>query len=508
MNVEALRLDWMKRNGYHVVGLAIGVVLSIAVYLVRSSVDPRRGFVEQMLPGRRPTYRLYTGPDRGRFNELAGCVDSSRADGDSPASFTLERHRTNGSLENGQLIASSSRAFAFVGETFKSSAFVQSHRSGPLYMQKAQLFYKPEDWKRFAETCESSARVRPAQPEVAPSSSSPLPLPRRLEVSLTHHDACARRYLENANWFAGPVGSGTWLMAQQLAGFLDIDPRKTPTSNLSLERMYSTEASVMFIFSGQLSEVTEALTRKNFALEIARIAPNVAQAFTKDLGLDITSTFFADPYPSDLETIGSWAWLVASSDIPAAHIAEMLRRVARCLSAEPEKSNLETVAEGYERTAAEERRLVWGALGEQLGIVTTLMLLFYYAIPRVASQRERLKQQRRLDALQDELSTLDEATSTNPELAALTRIRKSISEIARDIRATSGPGTVLCIAHRQELRDAIASVRETLSRKVSHRLGAEANRVDDGEVDAELREWIKEGYVDPALIAAYRGRRP
>lgn len=333
---DSIRRPWI----FIWLGLATFVLVGLILYLGRYWKSERSDFAEllcepaHLLCDKRREYTLSSGSPGGMFHKLGEEIRSELGPDIAISTST-------GSPENARRVAGGSRALGFVendalrGDEWISKRLVPV---APIYLELLQIALIPQGLQRFAswptgcEDWEKFATCAPSQCAAhAPLESSPRdveceawtpPTLRLFEAKKMGNKAgqCTRHLLEHAAVYAGPDDSGTKLLASYVFSISGIAPDIRPVSTFVAqhEAVASGKVGVAVVFMGQENwsglpgirgiELDPELTSILQQTHGARF-----QAATAKIG------------DAGLPTIGAFAWLVTSPDVPTPIQKRVLR---------------------------------------------------------------------------------------------------------------------------------------------------------------------------------------
>lgn len=471
-----------RRGSLWVLLCSLGAT-SMLLYLLAFREFPQRNFTSLWRDDQRIEYTLYTGPKGGRFSSLGMCVGAQLKGREAP--FGLKLEPTSGSLDNAQRIATTRRAFGFVGEQTGGNKVFLSPRVQlvtPLYMQKAQVLYRRDAWSKFG--------------------SGDLRLTERL-------DDPTRSFFQNAIVDVGPSGSGTQLVASYLLSTLGVQPLKTRSSEnfddqisaLKQEKGLEAEhADVAIMFAGDVEGVTSALANKAARVGVASIDPTVGAALRRSFSFEVIPTTFAESAVSTITTLGAYAWLMASADVPPRHLEIMVDRLAHECGL-PENAHLQLVQKSYHEQAAREASELLTA-GLEFVLLTALLTWVVYAIfvSSLSAWRRthhiRAYGEIRRDLLDLRSKLLRRELRSKEALAKLATRADQVSDEAMAIEIECQNGA-LTVTHRDRLAVWLDLLRREIVTLCAHCLELLVQRHQNNAeaVLEELDAWMARGYL-------------
>jgi TRAP-type uncharacterized transport system substrate-binding protein len=308
-------------------------------------------FLEFVFERRKQAYIFCGGPEGGFYMKLARLVER-----EAPKSLRLKAAVTTGSLDNGRKVANSERSLGIV------QADTYAHEPGlaesaqiicPLYMGRMHILYDAQAFERSAreswslaadETSRRAlaihARASNAWDEAKEEPVFPALKPR-LRQTL---DPFSRRFLAHARMSAGPVGSGTRVLASYLLDLAGIGNERNEALDFTeaLNRLSAApddpgSLAVAMVFAAPLDIVKETLESSGGRIRLLGIDSALTAKLSRDYGVAFQPTDFGDSYIVETEgggrqnlaagvaTIGTHSLLIASKDVPEDAIAAALK---------------------------------------------------------------------------------------------------------------------------------------------------------------------------------------
>ena len=328
-----------KRSGHPFrwrwVALVIGVLSSVGVYTyVINSVDPSNNFISGIIRYFKvPMYTFYSGGETGVYHQIANAAQSESGKGKTR--FSIINKNSSGGAENAIKVLTTPRSFGLIQEeAVKKGGFVSKEIDfiAPLYLERTHIILKlPSSYNG------NFSKKNP---------------PR---LSLFSDEEVLKLFAES-NISIGPVGSGTRVIASYIIsavneqieakkekGELRLDKNKEQKIfNLSMlegmERIkeeYPGDDKIDILFNivgAPLKDIKDLLEKDNYML--ISIDPSLVTQINKEYKLSLRLTDFKNskaggggiyyPESKNISTVGSYAWLISSKDIPSSDILKVL----------------------------------------------------------------------------------------------------------------------------------------------------------------------------------------
>lgn len=426
----------------------------------------------------RHDYVLYSGTAEGTYDRLA------REMAQKVQTIRVTAQRTEGSVDNAVLVNSSRRAFAFITEPLVPGLYQAQgppvQRVAPLYMQKVFFAYQKSDWRKFAaEHCG--------------------PNPGNLSFT-GDKSSCAYRYLAQASWDAGPARGGAQLILNHLLRAAELRPRLVKNSGGfrdQADNVRTGAVQIAFNFAGDNNRVVQLVREPATAhggapLGIGGVDPQLGIALRS---IELRPDFLRDEEGHDVPTIGAYAVLVASADVPAQDIATVVLGATDFVKdMTGTGTHLQNVAAELQ-ARAQGRNAQFFVVAEQLAaIYLSLAALLLISTKTIFSLLRRKKIVKRHVALRHAIRLCREST------AAATVVLDELRWLARDLDAEvtlaerSLADGRLSVSHKSQIDGSAAVVDGELQRQARYRFAAlvPAEALDH-------RDWmLRHGYLDPA----------
>jgi hypothetical protein len=222
-------------------------------------------------------------------------------------------------------------------------------------------------------------------------------------------DSCASRFLAQAHWDAGPLGGGGRLILNHLLHAAGLRPRSfdaSPLIKVQAERLRAREIDVAFCFAGDVNNVFDAVKATQGdgnadPLGISGVDPQLGIA-VESIELRPTSFKIGSTSRSkrgskgsveterEVETLGAYAVLVASSDVPAGDAAVLVQAIVPFVrKITGTGTHLNNVADALKSRSDTLRAHLFGVAGQFAVITLTCGLLCGTGVSAFASRRSR-----------------------------------------------------------------------------------------------------------------------
>ncbi|MEL6716306.1 MAG: TAXI family TRAP transporter solute-binding subunit, partial [Planctomycetota bacterium] len=153
-------------------------------------------------------------------------------------------------------------------------------------------------------------------------------------VAIEKRDRSFAKFLSSeARLSIGPVGSGTKILTEYILSALDIAPNKIQALSASegLEKL-GTDIDVLFIIAGAPEKKIQQKLEASEEFGLVEISPTVVRAIRDRFGVQYRIADFIGKYKGDAgmtATIGTFAFLITSRDVPSSAANEVLRSLYR-----------------------------------------------------------------------------------------------------------------------------------------------------------------------------------
>ena len=426
------------------------------VFSYRNSRD--RDFFQLLLPRARPNYHFYTGPRGGRF-EAVGAFLSNKDDEGRFHDFAIKREPSSGSPENARVVATTGNAFALVEErALRANDWLAQRtvRIAPLHMEKLQIVYSKKRW------ASALAAVSGVSKDTAPALLARGP---RLAAEM---DDASKAFFHHAIVYAGPTGSGTRLMTSYVLDAAGVQPESTISGNFDdiVRALGNGDAHVAFAFAAPLTAVADAL-KQDKDIGLVGLDPNLGPLLLQRAGVAVEPTSLDELGHAETDTLGAYAWLVASADVPPEHIAAVVRALKEFhpapseLGQQTSPDTLENIAASFQSQAEEHERGLWFALGEFALKTLGLSILLYYWLGSALSALLRARIMRDYMRLREAVGCSNDGSADACQRIEETCAR--IDALLQRIHKHCASGLLL-IRHRDQLTALLEGLEKRLMR--------------------------------------------
>jgi len=444
------------------------------------------------------------------------------------AGFSIKSEPTTGSLENAQHINTARSSLALVGEFLDldqlDAAALRPRRIAPLYLQRAHIAYRIKEWDSFRDPCIERATL--AQAETTSSSvdsdqikSFKKKLRDTLERPVLTSDktSCSHEFFRSQVWDAGPLGSGTRLMAIYFLNATETRPPtllSSKTFTAQAARMDGTEISVAFFFTGEENTMSDRVKNGDFKnpVGLTGVDPSLISSLAVKSNLELQPTYF-EASGAQIETLGAYTALIASEDIPADRIASILTAIEPFLetlkksdsSGTGVATNLSSVAETYEMEAREHRTQLWSSLA-QFTLLTLLWMLGGLSLTSgwISRQYRSRIMREHSTLLTDTLRMHKRSSSDCVLLRELLEIAKKLDRTLLDIQHDTLQGR-LSTGHREQLIHSSDTVKTEISSLCDFHV-REMEATEYPQAIEFVEELVKLGYIEHSQLVSMRSQ--
>lgn len=317
--------------------------------------------------------------------------------------------------------------------------------------------------------------------------------------------SCGYRYLVGARWDTGPLGGGGRLVATHLLHAADLHPAATESSlNISEQavkvRKGTVDVAICFagddnvLFAKVRAAGQEAAAGGGFpALGITGVD---TELLAGPLSIGLRPTTFTNEEGALVETLGAYAVLIASADVPAEHVAAVVLEAARFVHDMVARSgdtsstgtHLENIADVLEASAQDRRAHLWAVFVQFLCIAGASFLFggnLWSALDSRGSRGKFMQQHSNLiERFRGEREGSERGEGA---LRRLQDIAGKLDETLDQIHHRARYGR-LSLPHRDQLLASVAGVRSELRRQFGLCLdGASNDRV------VQFGLWLQKG---------------
>lgn len=284
--------------------LFFAVVIAVSAYTyVVEFYDPDKNFLRQVWRGIfHESYTFYSGSEGGFYIQIGKLLDQETENG---APLRIHNQESSGGFENATQVMNSSSAFGLVQEdTLRKNDFIREHIRyiTPLYLERMHILYRRSRFKKLVG-----------------GGGEPL---------LSPDDEPTKKFFQKATLSTGPHGSGSKIFANYLLTSCKIGSVQDLSLGLKegLSSLQEGNLDIAFTIAGApLTSVREAL-KDDPDLGLMSVDPVLFQSLNQALGLNLRPTTFKGIYDHgrEISTIGNYAFLVASRDVPDSAIMQLL----------------------------------------------------------------------------------------------------------------------------------------------------------------------------------------
>ncbi len=506
-------LSSLQGNKTRSIILFLALLVSTMGYVyVVDFIDPNKNFLDQMSRSIfQKSYLFYSGPEGGIYIRIGQLLEQKTR---QRLGVSFTNKITSGAFENATSVASRAGSCGLVQEDTlrKNDSFAESlNYVTPLYLERMHILYRNRGKKNLDEG-----------------------------KAIISNNQDIIDFFNDATINTGHHRSGTRVFAGYLLSFLEeveakragatsdqgfsIDSRSEGFKSALAELERDGEEGVEIIFNivgAPLPSVVEILKRKK-DIKLMGIDPIALQSINNKFGLNLRSMTFEGVYEkgAGIPTIGSYAYLVCSRDVPDAVILKLLRILDNHKNEVTERKNDGTyLLDEYEFLPAFEKKYKSYALD-------FMRNLFLFAVSVVVSSASAMvflawaisayRQTQYFRSITDvyskdlpENAQLDDKDPPFPKpiinsyqteiVSNLVRGMSKLIVITQDLRQDYKKGR-LAINHYDHLIGNVYEVREifqiNLYRRINEILELQLTNGDENVVSTELlRHYFTAGYL-------------
>jgi hypothetical protein len=326
MNLKALFEDFYLSYLSVLLLIFLFVVVGVTQYYVFYADSPERDFMALLRPSDVTAITVYSGSSTGSFDQMARKLRSRhkvqrtfRSD-----DLTLVVEQTGGSHDNIQSVSLSAHAIGFAGENAlksKTSEMRNVRTIAPTHLEKLQVLYRKDRWKEITSNCPTPRKGGSCIPPQRPFITRPL-------------DPFTLALLRGSAVHVGPPGSATRLIAAELLAQARLSEAdgvgaqlvfgsfEDQHQRLAAEGADSSRVTVGVALAGPLSRAEELV--KEGKCGFAAVDPALAASLRADEDIALQPTVISEAGKNEVETLGNFAWLIASEDVPDSHLSAIL----------------------------------------------------------------------------------------------------------------------------------------------------------------------------------------
>ena len=229
----------------------------------------------------------------------------------------FQNKETSGGESNVNNVISNARAFGLMqADTLGRNdfRFERIKRLTPLYLERLHIIYDHQALREFF----NNAPKREVEPRTYRKEELDRPILREFDPN---QPSLIADFIMRGKVSTGPAGSGS----KKISGLLLDICQIRPTNDQGLlfrraMRELDDDMDVVFTIAGApLRIIDDAIQRESKRFKLLPIDPNIVAKLNKEYSLGLVRTTFADKYPEGQKTttIGSWAFLISSIDVPS-----------------------------------------------------------------------------------------------------------------------------------------------------------------------------------------------
>jgi len=299
--------------------LLLGILISLVIYyLIADYYTPFKNVLKYW-SAKDDVYTFFSGSKEGFYNKIGielNKLNSTKNDFETNNIRVNVVDSTSGGLDNAIQVLSRKKSFGLIQESTLSSndeLREQINYVSPLYMERLHIICK--------KNLLGSNKIG----ELSPN-----------DTALTE------KLFKGSRISIGEVGSGTRVVSSYLLEVLGANPSEihSYSQEEGLEKLKNDSIDILIVIVGApLSQYTDLL-QKDSDYQLIGISPTLIVEINDRFSTNYRVSNFKKKYPlyEDINTLGSYSYLISSKDVgERAHI-EMLRRIA--YTSESLKENL------------------------------------------------------------------------------------------------------------------------------------------------------------------------
>ena len=303
--------------------VVLAVLFGAGIYsYVVDIYDPNKNLLSQIWRGiRQHQYIFYSGASGGFYIEIGKALEANTS---ADASIAVDNdEESTGGLYNATKVMTTPNSFGLVQEdTLPKEDFIRDHIRyvTPLYLERLHIIYDHGAYTKVYQKMFGSSS------DISPPS---------LGTSASVHKA-VKTFFQQSKVSTGPVGSASRIFASYLRDVCEIGPFRDEGLHFAeaLDSLMHEDDGIDIVFSmagAPLVRVRGALqTREEDGGKDLRLM-SIESALVPELngryGVKLRGSTFKDKYDGydNTSTIGSYAFLVTSKDVPNLAVMELLR---------------------------------------------------------------------------------------------------------------------------------------------------------------------------------------
>ncbi len=309
--------------------LFVGVAVSTAIYsYIINSVDNSNNFIFQI--GRyleAPKYNFFSGGEKGVYYQIASALETETEKGNYR--FSVDNNKSSGGSENAIKVLTTPKSFGFVQEeTVRKGDFIREELNfiSPMYLERMHIIYRFKKGDQYGFSKENPPHLT------------------------SNSEKSVLELFANSKISTGPVGSGTRVIASYIMSEINSQiinngiENDQEIVNLSMsegltrineEYNENDNIDILFTIAGSpLKDVRSLLSKDEYTL--ISIDPSLVTQINKNYELNLRLTDFKFSQDGlnkgiyytnsqNISTLGSYAWLISSKDIPSSDILKILK---------------------------------------------------------------------------------------------------------------------------------------------------------------------------------------
>lgn len=311
--INSLKNLLKLRNLIFIGGLFSSVVL---YFIFTDYYAPYKG-VKKYFQDSNEEYTFYSGSKGGFYNKIGNEIKklnkSTSKKGYDIAGVRIDViENTSGGLDNAVQVLSGQKSFGLIQESTISSNDELREKINyvsPLYMERLHILCKTS----LIDSIEKSGVTTG-------------------ELSLKNEEFSKALFGQGAKISIGPVGSGTRVVASYLLEILDASPSKITgySQEEGLKALKSDSINVYMVIVGAPLSQYEEILQNTDEYQLIGVSPTLTLEINKKYSTNYRVSNFKSKYKNydDINTLGSYSYLISSKDVDEHMNLEMLRRIA------------------------------------------------------------------------------------------------------------------------------------------------------------------------------------
>lgn len=301
--------------------LILGIFISLSVYYLASDYYKPFKNVLKYWDAKDEVYTFFSGSTGGFYNEIGSELNKLNSSSNDLLGSNIKikvSDSSSGGLDNAIQVLSKRKSFGLIQEsTLSLNDELRSKINyvSPLYMERLHII------------CKKSLLTNSVNPG---------------ELSIKNKDLTKDLFKDN-KVSIGEVGSGTRVIGSYLLEILDASPSAINSYNqeAGFKALMNGEIEVFIVIVGAPMSKYSQILQNNTDYCLIGISPTLTLDINKKFSTNYRVSNFKSKYLGyeDINTLGSYSYLISSKDVDESINIEMLRRIA--LISDKVKQNLQ-----------------------------------------------------------------------------------------------------------------------------------------------------------------------